>query len=175
MAWIGEAASGSLPFLMSDGSVGTVAPGTNGQFLAYSGNNILWATPNITFSGAIGSGTATKTLTTNEQALASGLITPSNASAKILVIARSNVLKDTGTTARTVTALVRAGPQVSNRAVSLQCVVRSQGVASSAFGPVIMAAIDSPGSTNPTGYFLYAKVDAGSPTCTAYEVTAIEI
>lgn len=118
----------------------------------------------------------TTQLSTTEVQLASVSITPASTSAKILLTARLDVTKDTGTTVRVTTARVRRGTSNSDTQVGVDSQARSLNVASTSYGPAVVMGVDSPGVTTAVTYTLRALVDANTAsTATRWELSAVEI
>lgn len=119
---------------------------------------------------------ASGTLGTTEAQIASVAINVTNASSKVLLIARASLTKDTGTTVRTATLVVRAGTTNSGTQVGANGVISSSAVASSAYnGVVAILGEHLPGATGNKTYSLRGKVGAGASTVSGYELEAIEL
>jgi len=118
------------------------------------------------------SGGNTVAIATTETTLGSVTITPQNSGTKIHVFARLNCLKDSGTTVRTVTMRIKRG----STQVGRDSVIRSQGVATTDFGPAVVSDIDSHGQSGAITYNLVALSSAAS-TATAkdWEIYAVEL
>lgn len=118
------------------------------------------------------SGTGTTAIGATETTIASITITPTNSASQIQVFARLNCLKDSGTTVRTVTMRVKRG----TTQVGVDSVIRSQGVASSDFGPAVVSDIDTHGSSSAITYNLLAlSSTASTATAKGWELYAVEL
>lgn len=116
------------------------------------------------------------TITNSEAAIGSVTITPTSTDAKILVVARANLVKDSGSTVRTVTVRARRGTGSGDPQVGQNSVERSQGVATSDFGPGVVSGIDTPNTTNQVTYSVTAIASASnSATAGGWEIVVIEL
>lgn len=120
------------------------------------------------------SGAPNTALTTTEAQIAVVQIIPTKATSKILIVARLEFTKDTGTTVRTATARVRRGVVNTATLVGQPSIVRSQGIASTPYGPTTILGIDSPGTTAPVDYTLRASAD-GASSATRFELVAVDL
>lgn len=126
-------------------------------------------------NSAIATGTA-GTLGTTEAQIASVTVNVTNASSKVLLIARASLTKDTGTTVRTATLRVRAGTTNTDTQVGKDGVMSSSAVASSAYnGVIVVMGEHLPGATGNITYSLRGLVGAGASTVSNYELEAIEL
>jgi hypothetical protein len=115
-------------------------------------------------------------LTATEATVATATITPSSATAQIMLVGRVNFVKDTGTTVRTGTVRVRRGTANTDPQVGLDSDVRSQGVASSDYGPGVVIGFDVPGTTSPVTYSVRALASASLTGNAKYgEIIAVEM
>src|SRR5262249_45309447 len=122
------------------------------------------------------SGTPATSISSTETQIATVSITPNATTSKILVLARVEYTKDTGTTVRTATTRVRRGTTNSDPLVSQTSVINSINVPSSSpLGPAIILAVDSPSTTSATTYRLSGQTGAGNETAATYELQAIEL
>lgn len=119
------------------------------------------------------SGTGGTSIGAGETSIGTVTITPQSASSAILIIARLVITKDANTTVRTVTARVKR----DSTQIGLDCEIRSQGVASSRYGPAVITAIDSThGTTSAITYTLYALCSSASAsTSDDWEIIVVEL
>jgi hypothetical protein len=117
------------------------------------------------------SGAPNVALSNAETTIGSVTITPSHAGAKIKLEARCDLTKDSGTTVRVATIAIRNGANM----IGQRCIARSQGVASSDYGPAVIFEVDSPGTTNEVTYTLRGILGAGASTATRATLTATEL
>jgi hypothetical protein len=102
-------------------------------------------------------------------------ITPSHANAKIKLECRVDLTKDSGTTVREATIAIRRGDSDTAPLVGVVCIVRSQGVASSKYGPAVIFEVDEPATTGAVTYTVRGVLGAGVSTATRATLTATEI
>lgn len=161
------------PYLVTDEPALAVGTGT-GSYLDVGGGTGTSGTSapmNTTFAAG-----TTGTLGTTEAQLASVTLNVSNASSKVLLIARASLTKDTGTTARTATLRVRAGTTNSDTQVGKDAVIYSPAVASAAYyGVAAIVGEHSPGATGNVTYSLRGLVGAGASTASNWELEAVEL
>jgi hypothetical protein len=159
----------------------TLVSGTNIKTI--NGSSVL-GSGNITIAGGgagtpannnYTTGTPAITLTTTEQTVGTITITPTSTSSKIMVIATQEYTKDGSTTVRIATARVRRGITNGDVQVGADSVVRSLNVATTAFGPAVVAAVDTPNTTNEVTYSIRALTDGGSPTVTRFTIQVFEL
>ena len=123
---------------------------------------------NAEYSGGVG-GT---TISTTEVSIGTVTITPQNSTSKIQVVARMVAVKDTGTTRRTVTVRIKRG----TTQVGQDCVIFSQNVSATDFGPAVVAVVDTHGSATAITYTIFALCDASNgATSENWEILAIEL
>lgn len=126
-------------------------------------------------NSAIATGTA-KALGTTEAQVDSVTLNVTNATSKVLLLARASLQKDTGTTARTATLRVRAGTTNSDTQVGGDAVILSATTASSAYnGNAIVMGEHAPGATGNVTYSLRGLVGAGASTVSSYTLEAVEL
>jgi hypothetical protein len=126
-------------------------------------------------TSAFANGAGANSLGTTEAQLGSVTINVTNASSKVLVVARVSLTKDTGSTARTATIRVRRGTTNSDTQVGRDSVVVSPATASAAYyGVAVVVGEDAPGATGNVTYTVRGLVGAGAST-SAYELEAIEL
>ena len=102
-------------------------------------------------------------------------LTPAHASSPILLLARADLTKDGGTTARLATLTLRRGTTAAAPQIGLSALTRSQPLASTQFGPLVILAVDRPATTEAVTYGLFGKVDAGKSTLDRFELLALEL
>jgi hypothetical protein len=112
------------------------------------------------------------TLSATEATVGTVTIAVPTTTSKVQIIARVNVLKDTGTAVRTSTVRVRRGSLNTDPQVGRDSDLRSQGVASSPFGPGVVVAEDVPGVAGNVTYTVRALASA-SCTTPHYEIQAV--
>lgn len=120
------------------------------------------------------SGAPNVALSNAEAKIGQVTITPSHANAKIELKARVDLTKDTGTTIREATIAIRRGDSNDNAVAPLvgqRCIVRSQNVASTAYGPAVIFELDSPGTTDEVTYTLRGVISNGNGASTATRAT----
>lgn len=145
-----------------DAKIATLATGGNGGSVDQQTSTAQGAGPTLT--------------ATEAQVGTSVTITPSATTAKILVAATLECVKDAGTTARQVTARLRRGALNTDAQVGQDSIVRSQGVATTAFGPAVFFEVDAPNTTAAVTYTLRALVDVASGATTPrYRLRAVEL
>lgn len=116
-------------------------------------------------------GTSGASVSNVETSIATVTITPSDTTSTIMIIARCEFTKDTGTTVRQVDLRVkRSTTQIGNDSR-----IGSYNVASLIFGPAVVATYDVPGVTTSTTYTLYAQTTAGTITANRYSIEVFEI
>lgn len=152
--------------------------GSANQVLAKtSGTDYAVAWVNTASSGNMNqnfsSGTGGTSIGTSETSIGTVTITPQSTSSAILITARMVATKDSGTTVRTITARIKR----SSTQIGLDCEIRSQGVATSRYGPAVITAIDSThGTTSAITYTLYALCSsAAASTSDDWEITVVEL
>jgi hypothetical protein len=123
---------------------------------------------------ASASGAPNTALTTTEVQIGTVQVTPSKTTSKILLIGRLDALKDAGTTVRTATVRIRRGLTNTSPQAGRDSIIRSQGVASSPYGPAVILASDSPGVTTAVDYSLRALAD-GASTAARFELVAVDL
>ncbi len=124
---------------------------------------------------ALAAGSPSALLSSGEAQIGVVSITPSHASSPILLLARADLTKDGGSTARLATLTLRRGSDRADPQVGLSCLTKSQAVASSQYGPLLVLAVDRPGTTQAVTYGLFAKVSAGKSTADRFELAAVEL
>lgn len=112
-------------------------------------------------------------ITTTESQLGTITITPSTTTARILILARANFVKDSGGTNRTATTRVRRGTTNGSTQVGRDAVA-SCNASSSGFGSGAILAIDTPGVDTAVTYTIRALAST-SLTTGPYELVAIEL
>jgi hypothetical protein len=119
-----------------------------------------------------GGGAGGDTITNSETLIGSVTITPTDSSSAIVLIARADIVKDSGTTRRTVTVRIKRG----STQIGEDSVVYSQNIASTQFGPAVVVARDaSHGVTTAVQYDIYAVASAASSAVSgAWEIIAQE-
>jgi hypothetical protein len=101
-------------------------------------------------------------------------ITLASSNSRVLVTAFAELIKDTGTTVRTATFRIRRGTATNSPLVGTVR-ARSQGVASSVYGPVVISVVDAPATSGAVTYGLFCVVDAGASTSTNKGITLQEV
>ncbi|HVM38284.1 MAG TPA: hypothetical protein VM265_07855 [Sphingomicrobium sp.] len=107
-----------------------------------------------------------------------GTVSLSNvpAGTPVLIMARASLLKDGGTTVRTSTIRVRRGSSNSDAQVGADCGLRSQGVASSDYGPGVIIAVDTAHGGGNLTYTVRGTTSAANGSTTPnYELSAIPL
>ncbi|MGD9507050.1 MAG: hypothetical protein AB7I59_00515 [Geminicoccaceae bacterium] len=102
-------------------------------------------------------------------------LTPAHASSPVLLLARADLTKDGGTTARLATLTLRRGTRTADPQIGLSSLTRSQPLASTQFGPLVLLAVDRPATTEAVTYGLFGRVDAGKSTLDRFELLALEL
>jgi len=154
----------------------TVEMATKAAFDAHTANT---ANPHNTTSNQIGSkvyvnGTPGTAIGTTETQIGSVTITPRSVTSRIVIMARLECLKDTGTTSRRVTTRVRRGTANTDPQIGVDSVIDSQPVASTLFGPAVILAVDTPAVTTTVTYSLRALIGATAATVSRFEIVAME-
>jgi len=94
----------------------------------------------------------------------------------VMVIARVNHTKDSGTTARTTTVRVRRGTTNSDPLIGRDAISTSQPLATTAFGPGVVVAIDTGHAGGSITYSVRSLgTVANQNTTPAYEIEAVEL
>jgi hypothetical protein len=125
---------------------------------------------------ATSTGTAGASVSSAETQVTTVSITPNATTSKVLILARVDWSKDSGTTVRTVTTRVRRGTTNGDPLVSQSSIINSINVSNSpALGPAVILAIDSPSTTSATTYRLSGQTGAGNETATTFELQAVEL
>lgn len=175
-----EALSTRIGNLIRDNILPRLLPsgGAANQVLAKtSGTDYAVAWVNTASSGNMNqnfaSGTGGTSIGSSETSIGTVTITPQSASSAILITARMVATKDSGTTVRTITARIKR----SSTQIGLDCEIRSQGVATSRYGPAVITAIDSThGTTSAITYTLYALCSSASAsTSDDWEIVVVEL
>lgn len=102
-------------------------------------------------------------------------IRPSHVNAKIKLEARVDLGKDLGVTIREATIAIRRGDSNVADMVGQRCIVRSQNLASTAYGPAVIFEVDSPNTTDEVTYTLRGLVGLGNSTVERATLTATEL
>jgi hypothetical protein len=92
----------------------------------------------------------------------------------VLIIARANLVKDSGTTIRTATVRVRRGTTNSDTQVGGDSQIRSTAVATTPFGPGTVIAQETAQGGGSVTYTVRAVADAAC-TIPAYDIQAVEL
>lgn len=124
---------------------------------------------------AVSSGAPATLLSTVEAQVGVVGITPVHAASPVLLLARADLTKDGGSTARLATLTLRRGSDPAAPQVGTSSLTRSQPLASTQFGPLMVLAVDRPATTAAVTYGLFAKVGAGKSTLDRFELLAVEL
>jgi hypothetical protein len=110
-----------------------------------------------------------------EQAIATLVDVPLNTPvSRVWLTAVVNLAKDSGTTARVVTVRIRRAGD--NAVIGQPCVVRSQAIASSDFGPCAITAVDiNPTAPGLVTYAVTATTPAGAASALRISLVAVEV
>ena len=114
-------------------------------------------------------------VTATETQIGAVAITPGSTTARILILARAELSKDGGTTARVATLRVRRGTQSTDPQVGPGSVTRSAEIGAAQYGPLVVLAVDAPGTTAAVTYTVRGLVSAGNSTANRFEITAVEL
>ena len=165
------AAAVAARLLPAGGSINQVLAKTAGTDYAVGWVNSTATTGNMNQNFT--SGTGGTNIGSSETSIGTITITPQSATSAILITARMVATKDANTTVRTITARIKRG----STQIGLDCEIRSQGVASSRYGPVVITAIDSThGTTSSITYTLFALCStAAASTSDDWEITVVEL
>lgn len=171
MSYMGEATSGSIPYMTTNTTFGTIPIGVDSQMLRMAAGAPAWGRPKVVMV----SGNTNVNISTVESGIISGVITPSSTSSIILVHARIDMTKDAGTVARVATITARRGPGTTSPQLSMPCVVRAQPLASTQFGPAVISFWDIPNTTSPVNYVIRGLTDTPTVTTTNKELWIMEL
>lgn len=128
---------------------------------------VAGASPNVQANNGTGG-----SITNSESSIGTVSITPSSTSAQILVFAKCEVVKDTGTTIRETNIRVKR----STTQIGVDSLIRSVGTASTTYGPGVVLYFDSPSTTSSTTYTLYGQNTAAATTTAGkWTIMAVEI
>ena len=114
-------------------------------------------------------------ITATETQIGAVTITPGSATARILILARVELSKDGGTAARVATLRLRRGTQNTDPQVGPGSVTRSAEVGAAQYGPLVVLAVDAPGTTAAVTYTVRGLVSAGNSTANRFEITVVEL
>lgn len=150
--------------------------GNSGKVLGTNGTTSSWVAAGggaaSDMNANFASGTGGTSISSSETSIGTVTITPQSSASSILITARMTATKDTGTTRRTVTARVKRGSTQIGR----DCIIYSQNVASTLFGPAVIIAIDSThGVTTQITYTLYAIETNSLSTSDDWEISVVEL
>ena len=112
---------------------------------------------------------------TAEVAIGTLTITPTQAASKILITGSVTLVKDLGTTARSVRTWIRRGNTNSSPRVGSEKQAFSMAVAQSTFSPMAFVVMDSPGTTSAVIYSIRAQTVAGISSYTCFDMVAQEL
>lgn len=118
--------------------------------------------------------TSADLLGTTEVLLLSQAITLANNTRRVLVAAYVELVKDSGTTARDATIRIRRGTLITSPLVA-EVRTRSQGVASTLYGPAALTKLDAPASSGQVTYGLFGLVGAGATSAEDKALTLLEV
>lgn len=119
-------------------------------------------------------GAVSVAMTTTEAQIGTASITPSSATAKVLVIAQAIFTKDATTTARTYTTRVRRGTLNSDAQVGRDTLVNT-AVSGQVISAGVVAYVDSPATASAVTYSVRGVVSVAGGTATAYTIQAVEL
>lgn len=130
----------------------------------------------VPFNTAVANG-AGPTLSATEATIGTVTLTNVTAGSPVLIIARVNLVKDTGATSRTATMRVRRGSLNTDTQVGRDAIEQSQAVASTHFGPGVIVLHDAAhGGGSSITWTVRGLVDVASGATTPnYEIQAIEL